>query len=301
MVHNYESLGDNIKRTPNIETAVLTFGRFQAPHVGHADLIKMVMTYPCACDKYIFTSSSCTSDWESKIAAKRKKTFKVQYSRFVEDPTVENLFCKNDDDDDLKVEHENPIPILNKLFYLKTMFPDSKIVNAGNYWNSIFGCMHALKQAGYQNMILIVGDDRQEALAKTFHDYNHSFQDPSEPKKRIIDYSKVREDGKYLNVVVIGKPRASTSQGTEISGTKMREAALSNDFETFKQGLGGLGNMNDDIAQHMMKTILASYPKTSKLIRESSNKRRRSGGKKGPAKVRKYKLRPEEQIPKDFI
>lgn len=273
---NCTFVGDSIKKSsPTVDTVVFTFGRFQSPHVEHAGLVNFVTNYPCVnCDRYIITSASCTENWEQIVRAqpkqKRANPSKIQqqYTRFLSAPSIETLFCEGQDAHHLKNAHENPIPVNNKLYYLKKMFPKSYIVNAGMYKNNIFSCMHYMQNvAGYKKLIFIVGDDRSPEFLKSINSYNYKHVNTN--NKRNAEQT-VRTDGKALNVEVVGKPRV-----VGVSGTQMRKNALGGKkgmtkfFNNMMVDGHFIGDMTEDIALHMLRVIRQSYDHSLKLIKSS--------------------------------
>jgi hypothetical protein len=123
-----------------------------------------------------------------------------------------------------KTRYENPLPFDIKLGFIQQAFSN---VNIGDTSvKTVIEMMKHLENQGYQNVTLVCGSDRvadftQLLNAQNGIDYN-------------IESIKIKSSGF----------RDPDGEGVEgMSGSKMRQAAIDNDFEKFKSGLAvGLQN-----------------------------------------------------------
>lgn len=119
--------------------------------------------------------------------------------------------------------NENPLSIEQKVTILERMYPETPIINTTRLnCRDPYRAVSRLQEAGYakENMHMVVGGDRVEAFSKI-----------------------------GIDVVSAGDRSANP-----MSGTKMRIAAVSNDFDTFKSGIM-VGNITEEDAAHIMNDI----------------------------------------------
>ena len=119
---------------------------------------------------------------------------------------------------------KNPLKYSQKVSFLRALFPratvhkDSRIINP-------FYMMKQLSDEGYKNVVLVVGGDRIEGMRDQISRYiKHK------DKSKSFDFDN-------FQVVSSGR-RDPDAEGTVgMSGTKMRQAVIDDEFDTFKLGL----------------------------------------------------------------
>jgi len=130
-------------------------------------------------------------------------------------------------------QNNDPLSYGQKLYYVKNAFPD---VAVGDYTvKNIIQVLQKLESLGYANVTMVAGSDRVEEF-KTFLD---------------------RYNGKEYNFdnisVVSAGQRDPDSDGVEgMSASKMRQFAVSGDFENFQNGV-----MNKSDAKKMYDEVRA--------------------------------------------
>lgn len=160
---------------------VITFGRFNPPHVGHEKLINRVAdeAHSTGADYMIYPSHS-------------------------NDPK------------------KNPLDFGTKLNAMQHMFPShaSNIANDPQNGRNIFDVLKNLHAQGYDNVKVVVGDDRVKEFTNMTSKYN----------------GKTYNFGK-LDVVSAGERDPDSDDVEGMSASKMRKAAMDNDYDAFKKGL----------------------------------------------------------------
>ena len=127
----------------------------------------------------------------------------------------------------------NPLMPKEKVGFMRSMFPDhsSNIVYNESATN-IINIMKMLQKQGHKNVTMVVGDDRVADFDKLLKQYNgkeYSFQNIS------VESAGVRD------------PDADGVEGA--SASKVRQAAINNDFNTFKSMVPGGNNLTKAIFQ----------------------------------------------------
>ena len=160
---------------------VITFGRFNPPHVGHEKLINRVAdeAHSSGADYMIYPSHS-------------------------NDPK------------------KNPLDFGTKLNAMQHMFPShaSNIANDPQNGRNIFDVLKNLHAQGYDSVKVVVGDDRVKEFTNMTSKYN----------------GKTYNFGK-LDVVSAGARDPDSDDVEGMSASKMRKAAIENDYDAFKKGL----------------------------------------------------------------
>lgn len=160
---------------------VITFGRFNPPHVGHEKLINRVAdeAHSTGADYMIYPSHS-------------------------NDPK------------------KNPLDFGTKLNAMQHMFPShaSNIANDPQNGRNIFDVLKNLHAQGYDSVKVVVGDDRVKEFTNMTSKYN----------------GKTYNFGK-LDVVSAGERDPDSDDVEGMSASKMRKAAMENDYDAFKKGL----------------------------------------------------------------
>lgn len=201
-------------------TAYFTFGRFQPPTIGHAALIRNIHEKAIAnnADSYIFVSNS-HNNMEKYLKSKK-------YKQMIQTGIFENI-----------KDNENPLSIVQKIYYLEKMHPDVTFINTANFGiTNIMNIVYELGpqgSIGYQHLVFFVGSDR------------------------VANFSRIFKDVPYIHIEQAGVQRTlnkNESSLTSISGTKMRMAAVSGDFEKFKKGVI-MGLMTENDAYQLMNFV----------------------------------------------
>ena len=115
---------------------------------------------------------------------------------------------------------KNPLSVQQKVTYLRKMFPYANFAAANDDIRTFIEVAKYLDKQGYKNIIMVAGSDRLQEYQKLLDRYNG--------KEFNFDTAKVASAGER-------DPDAEGASG--MSGTKMREAAIKNDFKTFRMGI----------------------------------------------------------------
>ena len=119
----------------------------------------------------------------------------------------------------------DPLSFEDKLRYAKFFFPN---VTVGHpEVKTIIQAMQKLQQLGYEDVVYVAGSDRVQSFEDLLNKYNGVAD-----KSGNIPYSF-----KSIKIVSAGErdPDADGAEG--MSASKMRQAAVDNDLESFKQGV----------------------------------------------------------------
>jgi nicotinic acid mononucleotide adenylyltransferase len=192
--------GVNIRPRDQHIVAVFTYGRFQPPHAGHASLVTAVDTTAkrLGGDGYVFPTSSLN---EPKYLAGQKHAAMVTTGRYET--------CKG---------NENPLTIEQKIYFLEKMNPSPSIrfINTTICeCKTISSVVEKLREAGYTQIVMLVGDDRVEDFQRLFNKETDMIIQGAGDKRNL----KSAMSGAIKN----------------ISGSKVRAAAVSADIEKFRQ------------------------------------------------------------------
>jgi len=128
-----------------------------------------------------------------------------------------------------KTRLSNPLPFDVKLGFIQKAFPNIDIGDTSV--STAIGMLQFLEKQGFDNVIFVAGSDRVSAFSELFN------------KQNGVDYNL-----KSIEVVSSGArdPDADGAEG--MSASKMRAAAIANDFESFKTGLpAGLQSDADQV------------------------------------------------------
>jgi len=237
--HHPLSYGDTVQRSPQASIAIMNYGRFQPPTIGHGVLVQSIYEdsgspSKTQADGYIFITPSCND----MVKYQKTKIFKeIQQSQ-------EFQSCK---------QNENPLSAYQRTFYMKTMFnkdsPKVRFINCVE--QGISGPTEAIKlllRAGYHKIIFKCGSDR----VPDFKFLEAMFQN----KVVVQQAGAIRDEEGVITATV---------QPHQMSGTKMRLAAVEGKILSFKRGLmitsqanaepDYIGYMTDDLALQMMNDI----------------------------------------------
>ena len=144
---------------------------------------------------------------------------------------------------------KNPYDPDEKIDVMKQMYPDhaGNIVNDPNS-KTIFDVLKQAYEDGFSSVKIVVGGDRVKEFTKLSGDYNG----------KLYDFSDVE--------TVSAGDRDPDAEGVEgMSASKMRKAAMEDDFETYRTGIP---DVIDDKTAKMMMTNLK---KRMQVTKESWN------------------------------
>jgi dephospho-CoA kinase len=115
---------------------------------------------------------------------------------------------------------KNPLDVDTKVKYLKKMFPGINFKAANEDVRTFIEMAAKLSAEGYKNLVMIAGSDRIDEYQKLLDKYNG-------------------KDFKFnsIKVVSAGERDPDADGAAGMSGTKMREAAIKNDFKAFRSGI----------------------------------------------------------------
>lgn len=130
---------------------------------------------------------------------------------------------------------KNPLSIDRKLFWAKKSFPGVNLVAASEQIRTFIEAVKA-QDGKYKNLVMIAGSDRVPEYQTLLNKYNG--------KEFTFD---------SITVVSAGErdPDADGAEG--MSATKLRQAAASNDFATFRKGVSS--HLSDSDARKMMQDV----------------------------------------------
>jgi phosphopantetheine adenylyltransferase len=115
---------------------------------------------------------------------------------------------------------KNPLDPDMKISFMKKMFPDfeENIIN-DDEMRSIFNVLIAAAEAGYANVNIVVGSDRQAEFENLAQKYNGD----------LYNFDLIR-------VISAGVRDADAEGVSGMSASKMRKAVMDDDFESFRRG-----------------------------------------------------------------
>lgn len=115
---------------------------------------------------------------------------------------------------------KNPLDPDMKISFMKKMFPDfSEVIINDDEMKSIFNVLVAADEAGYKNVNIIVGSDRQAEFENLATKYNGE----------LYNFDNIR--------VISAGVRDADAEGVEgMSASKMRKAVVDDDYDSFRRG-----------------------------------------------------------------
>ena len=121
---------------------------------------------------------------------------------------------------------KNPLDYEKKVKWMKKMFPKhkAKIVSGGNYRNALDVAVK-LHDEGFLHLTMVVGSDRVKEFNKLLKKYNG------------VESTHGLYDFKTIKVKSAGERDPDAEGVSGMSASKMRKAAMDNDFKLFSQGL----------------------------------------------------------------
>jgi hypothetical protein len=141
---------------------------------------------------------------------------------------------------------KNPLDPNTKAEWMKKMFPDyaDAIVNDEGMRN-IFDVLKAVAAEGYTEVNIVVGSDRVSEFQNLAQKYNGS----------LYNFNNIQ-------VISAGERDADAEDVSGMSASKMRKAAMDDDFETFKKGIPD--TLTDPDKKKLFTTVQDSMHTTTK-------------------------------------
>lgn len=142
---------------------------------------------------------------------------------------------------------KNPLDPNTKAEWMKKMFPDyaDAIVNDEGMRN-IFDVLKAVAAEGYTEVNIVVGSDRVSEFQNLAQKYNGS----------LYNFNNIQ-------VISAGERDADAEDVSGMSASKMRKAAMDDDFETFKKGIPD--TLKDPDKNKLFRTLQDAMHVTSKV------------------------------------
>ena len=174
---------------------------------------------------------SSGEDKEGDASEETTETLTIAFGRF-NPPTVGHgkllsAAKKAAAGEDLKIypsrsqdSKKNPLDPDMKISFMKKMFPDfSEVIINDDEMKSIFNVLVAADEAGYKNVNIIVGSDRQAEFENLATKYNGE----------LYNFDNIR--------VISAGVRDADAEGVEgMSASKMRKAVMDDDYDSFRRG-----------------------------------------------------------------
>ena len=230
-----------------------TFGRFQPPTIGHKVLI----------DKLSELARSENADAYVFVSSKQNNMEKYKRTKLYKSMTASGSFISTD-------ENENPLPVGTKVEILRKMYPSSGVIFVDTTVEGcpqLFNVVDKLRSTGYDDITMGVGSDRVSTFEKVFKD--------------------------SLKVVSLGERtvNATNMSAKAMSGTKMREAAVSGNKEAFLHGIM-IGDMTREDGLRLMNMIRLSLGYDA-VVEGGKTRKIRIKHRRRP---KTYKLRSDEKF-----
>ena len=132
---------------------------------------------------------------------------------------------------------KNPLDPREKIDYMRKMFPKhaNAIVDDENT-RSIFDVLKGAHAKGYKTVNVVVGSDRVKEFENLANKYNG----------QLYDFDKI-------NIISAGERDASAKGVEGMSASKLRKAAMDDDYETFSSGISK--NIDDKSTKKLYNTI----------------------------------------------
>jgi len=122
-------------------------------------------------------------------------------------------------------EKKDPLPYAKKLAYMKKMFPKHARNLQVDKARQVFEIAVSLHNKGHKSIIMVVGSDRVTEFETLLNKYNG------------VDGRHGYYGFDNIEVVSAGERDPDAEGVTGMSASKMRAAAVANDFDSFKGGL----------------------------------------------------------------
>ncbi len=132
---------------------------------------------------------------------------------------------------------KNPLDPREKIDYMRKMFPKhaNAIVDDENT-RTIFDVLKGAHAKGFKTVNVVVGSDRVKEFENLANKYNG----------QLYDFDKI-------NIISAGERDASAKGVEGMSASKLRKAAMDNDYETFSSGISK--NIDDKSTKKLYNTI----------------------------------------------
>lgn len=139
----------------------------------------------------------------------------------------------------------NPLSIEQKMHYLKLMFPGTNFVACDEQVRTPIEAAKHLN-GKYSELVMIAGSDRVPSFDKLLQQYNG----------QEYNYNSISVDS-------AGDRDPDSDSASGMSATKMRSAAVENNFEAFRQGLPN--TLDDKDAQELMQAVQSGLTPVKKV------------------------------------
>ena len=120
---------------------------------------------------------------------------------------------------------KDPLPYAKKVAYMKKMFPKHARNIVVDKARNVFEIAVSLHNKGHKSIVMVVGSDRVEEFDALLNKYNGT-----EARHGYYGFDNIE-------VVSAGERDPDAEGVTGMSASKMRAAAVSDDFDSFKMGL----------------------------------------------------------------
>lgn len=266
-----EDNGDalHMKEVGSNSIAVLTFGRFQPPHIGHEVLVRKVYdeAQRVGGDSYVFVSrTKNVNDDVTKFHLREAKKEAKSASELERDTRV----LQN-------IKHkclENPLSVSDKIKIMRVQYnnlPEIKLINTEICWDTTMEdnmsymqkeefedcrdlgrAIHKLTRMNYSKLIFVFGSDRMPVFRKlsgiVLDKINATRQ---ETGLAILEYD-------FVNL----ERDESAENVSGMSASKMRRAAIENDVDFFINGIVPVQNTS------VRDTLTEMVPEIMNQIRQ---------------------------------
>jgi hypothetical protein len=146
---------------------------------------------------------------------------------------------------------KNPLDPNTKAEWMKKMFPDyADSIVSDEGMRNIFDVLKAVAAEGYTEVNIVVGSDRVSEFQNLAKKYNGS----------LYNFNNIQ-------VISAGERDADAEDVSGMSASKMRKAAMDDDFETFKKGVPD--TLKDPDKKKLFKTLQDAMHTTSKVSKET--------------------------------
>lgn len=139
---------------------------------------------------------------------------------------------------------KNPLPFLNKLSFLRQLFPNVYF-NNNKAVRTPIDAFKDVHNAGYRNVVVVVGSDRVADFQK-FAQYLVPSNSPKYQKDKHIPIDN------YRVLAVPGERDADDDGVSGVSASKLRDYALVGDYKSFA---AGVPTKNAKIAQEIFRQV----------------------------------------------
>ena len=147
-----------------------------------------------------------------------------------------------------QTRYENPLPFDAKLGFIQQAFPNIDIGDTSV--STAIGILQYLEKQGFENVIFVCGSDRVAAFTELFNNQNG------------IDYNL-----KSIEIESSGARDPDAEGADGMSASKMRAAAIANDFDAFKTGLpAGLQGSAKEVFSAVRQGLVTNVATAEELV-----------------------------------